>query len=194
MMATLQSSNKNLLDITNNIKAITEKIKAGEGTVGRLLNDPAMANSLQATLHDFETIAAKGERTISNLEEFTERINSQNSSINKLFADTLLFDSVKSSITQLRSIAQTANDFATNLDSFAANLKTASQNLRDTNNTAGMLLNDKQIAEDLQTVIKNLKSASLKLNDDLEAAQHNFLLRGYFKKTSKNTPSTDSIK
>jgi phospholipid/cholesterol/gamma-HCH transport system substrate-binding protein len=38
-----------------------------------------------------------------------------------------------------------------------------------------MLLNDKQIADNIQTTIQNLKAASKKLDDDLEALQHNFL-------------------
>jgi len=50
-----------------------------------------------------------------------------------------------------------------------------------------MLLYDKQTADSLQVIIKNLTSASKKLDEDMEAMQHNFLLKGYFKKENKSS-------
>lgn len=49
-----------------------------------------------------------------------------------------------------------------------------------------MILNDKQTADDIQITIQNLKAASKKLDEDLEALQHNFLLKGYFRKKNKS--------
>jgi phospholipid/cholesterol/gamma-HCH transport system substrate-binding protein len=51
----------------------------------------------------------------------------------------------------------------------------------------GIILNDKELASDIQTTLCNLKSASKKLYEDLEAMQHNFLLKGYFKNKQKST-------
>jgi phospholipid/cholesterol/gamma-HCH transport system substrate-binding protein len=48
-----------------------------------------------------------------------------------------------------------------------------------------MLLNDEQSANKIKLTLQNLQSASKKLDDDLEAVQHNFLLRGFFKKKAK---------
>ena len=182
MMATLQSSTKNLSEITDNIKAISEKIRAGEGTIGKLVNDPSLGSTLQKTLNDFRAVAAKGKQSVANIENFTANMNKPNSSLNKLFADTALYDSVKNIIAQLQSITQTVNEFAGNMNDFANNLATVSESLYDTTSTAGMLLYDKQTADSLQVIIKNLISASKKLDEDLEAIRHNFLLKGYFKK------------
>ena len=48
-----------------------------------------------------------------------------------------------------------------------------------------MLLNDVKTATDIKEMLGNLKAASKKLDEDLEAAQHNFLLRGFFKNKAK---------
>lgn len=185
MLATLQSSNKNLLEITNNLKAITLQIKDGKGTLGRLINDSSFINNLQLALNDFKRIAEKGKMAVANIEDFTTRVDTKTSSINKLFADTILYDSIKLAVIGLNSIVQTANNFADNINTFSKNLAKASDNLSDTTNTAGMLLNDKQTADDIHAVVRNLKAASKKLDEDLEALQHNFLLKGYFKKKNK---------
>ncbi|HEY6954914.1 MAG TPA: MlaD family protein, partial [Flavisolibacter sp.] len=47
MMATLQRNNKNLLDITSNIKTITDRLMNGQGSAGRILSSDELANELQ---------------------------------------------------------------------------------------------------------------------------------------------------
>lgn len=56
-----------------------------------------------------------------------------------------------------------------------------------------MILNDKQTADDIQITIQNLKAASKKLDEDLEALQHNFLLKGYFRKKNKVQPQINNF-
>lgn len=51
--------------------------------------------------------------------------------------------------------------------------------------TLGRLLNDEDIADNIDQTITNLKTSSKKLDENMEAAKHNFLLRGYFKKKEK---------
>ncbi|MDD3004820.1 MlaD family protein [Flavobacterium sp.] len=49
----------------------------------------------------------------------------------------------------------------------------------------GKLINDNSMAEDLDATMTNLKTSTKKLDENMEAAKHNFLLRGYFKKKKK---------
>jgi len=186
MIATLQAGNRNLLEITNNLKIISEKIKSGQGTIGKLIDDPAVANSIHLIADNLKVVSSQGKKSIANIEDFTERINDENSSVNKLFADTVLYDSIKNAIILLQSLVKRTNEFAGNMNVFAENLKTTSESLKDTSNTVGVLLNDKQTADSLKVIVNNLTSASKRLDEDLKAAQHNFLLRGYFKKENKN--------
>jgi len=194
MFGLLNASNKNLLDITNNLKLVSKKLTGEDGTLGKLINDPSMANTLQATLNNLKTFSDHSKEVIADIEIFAKKINIQGSSLNKLFTDSTLYDSIKTSITQIKQVTVTANDFANNINDFAMNIKTASSGLQDSSTMAGMLLNNKRMTLHFESTIKNLESASKKLNEDLEAIQHNFLFRGYFRKKQRNFPViTDSM-
>ena len=49
----------------------------------------------------------------------------------------------------------------------------------------GKLINDDSMAKDLDATMTNLKTSTKKLDENMEAAKSNFLLRGYFKKKEK---------
>jgi phospholipid/cholesterol/gamma-HCH transport system substrate-binding protein len=60
--------------------------------------------------------------------------------------------------------------------------------------TFGMLINDSTMATNINTTIHNLKSSSKGLDENLEAAKHNILFRGYFKKKQKEREERDAQK
>lgn len=49
----------------------------------------------------------------------------------------------------------------------------------------GKLINDDSMASDLDATMTNLKTSTKKLDENMEAAKSNFLLKGYFKKKKK---------
>lgn len=49
----------------------------------------------------------------------------------------------------------------------------------------GKLIQDTSIAKDLDQTMENISSSAKGLNENMEAAKHNFLLRGFFKKKEK---------
>lgn len=49
----------------------------------------------------------------------------------------------------------------------------------------GKLINDDSMANDLDATMTNLKTSTKKLDENMEAAKSNFLLKGYFKKKKK---------
>jgi phospholipid/cholesterol/gamma-HCH transport system substrate-binding protein len=57
--------------------------------------------------------------------------------------------------------------------------------LNSGNGTLGRLIQDSTIAENINQTIVNLKKSSRGLDENMEAAKHNFLLKGYFKKKEK---------
>lgn len=53
------------------------------------------------------------------------------------------------------------------------------------NGTLGRLIQDSNLAENLNQTMLNLKKSSKGLDENMEAAKHNFLFKGYFNKKAK---------
>ncbi len=182
MINTFQDNNKNLLSITNDFKIISHKLASGEGTIGKLLNDSSVYENIDAATTSLKIASASAQQLAGSLAKFSSGLNMKGTLANDLITDTMIFSSVKASVFQLQQIADTAAAFITNL-------KLAGSN---PNSPIGVLLYDAEAGARIKETIKNLESSSVKLDEDLEAAQHNILLRGYFKKKAKaekNEPS-----
>ena len=74
---------------------------------------------------------------------------------------------------------------AENAEIITDELATILVSINDGEGTIGRLINDEEIAKDLDATMENLKKSSKGLNENMEAAKHSFLLRGYFKKKAK---------
>jgi phospholipid/cholesterol/gamma-HCH transport system substrate-binding protein len=178
MMITLQENNKNLLAITGDIKAITGKIRNGEGTLGRILTDDTLYSQIGQTVEKLNRTASNAEKMSASLAEYTGKMNTKGNLANDLVTDTVLFNSLTSTINELRRIVDSAAGIT-------ANLQKAASGLNDQGSPAGVLLHDQPTGTDLKATMKNLETATQKLNEDLEALKHNFLFKRYFKKQEK---------
>ncbi len=193
MLMTLQENNKNLVEITTSFKSISKKIDSGNGVIGALLNNDEMTrkvgasvDGLQATMNNFQAASQRSKAVLANLDNFTARLNTEGSLANKLATDTTLFKVLQGTLTQLRDVTITAGQITNNL-------KAASDQLHKDDNAAGVLLNDKESAATIKQTLNNLESSSKKLEEDLEAVQHNFLFKRYFKKKDKEAKEADTL-
>lgn len=74
---------------------------------------------------------------------------------------------------------------AGNAEYISAQLAEIIFNVNSGKGTIGRLIQDTTIAENLSATMVNLKTSSQGLDENMEAAKHNFLLKGYFKKKEK---------
>jgi phospholipid/cholesterol/gamma-HCH transport system substrate-binding protein len=175
MINTLQENNKNFLAITNDFKIISKKLANGEGTVGKLLNDTTVYDNIEATTASLQMASAKAQQLIGSLQTYAAGLNKKGSLANQLVTDTIVFNSIKNTALQLQHVADSSA-------AFINNLKNASSN---PNTPVGIMLHDEKTGTHLKETIINMESSSKKLDEDLEALQHNIFFRGYFKKKAK---------
>lgn len=176
MFNTLRKTNDNVLAITTNFKTISDKLVAGEGTIGKLLNDDAIYKNISAVTVSLCKAMNEANKVMSSLNTFTSNLNKEGTLPNELVTDTVMYGSMKASILQLQQISSSTQEF----------LKSLNQKSNNPNTSLGVLLNDEDSGKKLKETIKNLEGSSIKLNEDLEALQHNFLLKKYFKNKAKN--------
>ena len=74
---------------------------------------------------------------------------------------------------------------AGNLEIISGQLAEIMFKVNNGNGTLGRLIQDSTISENINQMIINLKKSSKGLDENMEAAKSNFLLRGYYKKKEK---------
>ncbi|MDF2517686.1 MAG: transporter permease [Sphingobacterium sp.] len=188
MMETLQVNNENLAKITTDFVEISRGLADGKGMVGAMLTDTAMVNTLRASLLSISAAMNNANKASANLVTLTNSLNSNKGLIHDLTTDTAIFSNLRQSAAQLQGVSQTANALINNLNN-------ASSRLNDKDNAVGVLLNDPASANQIKSAINNLNSSTEKLDENMEALQHNFLLRGFFKKKMKeNAKKAEELK
>ncbi|WP_353127510.1 MlaD family protein [Parapedobacter pyrenivorans] len=178
MMATLQTNNKNLVEITENFGLVSARIARGEGTFGALLNDSLMAVHIKQMIGNLNQTAANTANASAALNQLTTKLNAEGTLINDLLTDTVVYGNLQEAVAQLQGITQTASALVTNLNQTAGKLD-------DKDNAVGVLLNDPEAAETIKQTLINLEQSTEKLDQNMEALQHNFLFRGFFRKQAK---------
>lgn len=125
---------------------ILMKANRGDGTLGKIINDEALYNNLDATVGETKLTLAKLQNTI-------DRVNRGDGSAGKLLNDPELYNNLNNSVRQLEAI---------------------SKDLRAGKGTAGKLLTDEAIYNDSRAAIADLRVSISKLNnitDDLSAGK-----------------------
>ncbi|MEO8108848.1 MAG: MlaD family protein [Ginsengibacter sp.] len=189
MMNTLSKNNDNLYSITNDLKVISSQMASGKGSLGKLLTDETFYDQLNATAFILKKTSQNLDRFSANMTAYTSHLNEKGTLANDLVTDTIIFSRLRQTIAQLQQVASTSDSVMTNLKTTSVSLNKGVDNLNSALSSdktpVGVLLHDQQAAANIKASLQNLQSGTKKLNDDLEAVQHNFLLRGFFKKKAK---------
>jgi phospholipid/cholesterol/gamma-HCH transport system substrate-binding protein len=161
-----------LLAITTDFKAISHGLVAGEGTVGKLLTSNVLYDQLDAVAVSLLHTSEKASQATGSLARFSAGLNKPGTLANDLTTDTIVFQAISSTAMQLQHIADSAAGVV-------AQLKLATENRQS---TVGVLLHDEATGAQLKTTLATLARSADVLETDLEALQHTFLLRGFFRK------------
>jgi len=185
MLQTLSSSNNNIAAISASLKTTAGKIS--QSKLLQLMDDEQMAADLKATLHQARNTANGARKFTSQLNGLLHDLKAGKGAAGILLADTAAAANLKNTLAGLNQSGAQLQGLTHQLSAVINNI--AGQ-LRG-NTPAGVLLNDSTSALHIRQTLRNIDSATLGLQQNMEALKHNFLLRGYFKAKEKAKKKTN---
>jgi phospholipid/cholesterol/gamma-HCH transport system substrate-binding protein len=169
---------ENTRSLTNDLSLIAKRINDGRGIVGELLNDGQLALELRQAVTNLSTTGNNTALASAELHKLLYELRNGNGLMPTLIKDTSYTNTFKNALANIERVSA-------NAQVFSGNLQTLSAKINDEDNAIGVLLSDKAMANQLRKTIENAEQATDKLDANMEALQHNFLFRGYFKKQAK---------
>jgi len=121
-------------------------------------------NSVKSSVDNAGIITAQ-------LAEFSYKMNNGNGTLTKLITDQEFSNSLKTTLINLQT---SSNEFA----KFTIKMN-------DGKGALSKMMTDENFGNTLDSTMSNLKSGTKALSENMEAAKHNILLKGYFNKQKK---------
>jgi phospholipid/cholesterol/gamma-HCH transport system substrate-binding protein len=146
------------------LTAVIEDIRAGRGTVGKLMTDEQLYRELQqftSAARDVTEGLARGKGTLGQLLNNPESARQLEASLRNLTAITNKINAGQGSLGQLMNDPTLAN----NLSAVTANFESLSSKLNKGEGTMGRLMNDESLYRRLDAVTTNLQALTAKLNE-----------------------------
>ncbi len=141
----LVTDNQEKVSMTmSNLQDITTKLNKGEGTLGKLINDPALHDELLAAVRDIKSAAGGAKDFMANAQSIVDQIKAGKGTLG-----TLVYDET------------TANDLKTTV----ANIRLVSDKLAKGEGTLGKLINDDGLYLTAQSTLKKADRALDSLGD-----------------------------
>lgn len=178
MFKTLNKTNENTALLTADLLKITDQILEGKGTLGTLINDTIMARNIQQMVVELKKTSEGTGVAMSKINQIISKVNYDESAAAVILSDTAAANQIREVLANLEKSGEDVNAITRNINDYIKEVKSGKGALNH-------LTQDEDFVKELDSTMIQIKEASEKLNQNMEALQHNFLFRGYFKKLEK---------
>lgn len=169
---------ENTRSLTSDLKLIAKKVNEGQGVVGELFHDGKIAQDLRLAVANLRATGDNTAKLSAELHGLIAELRTGDGLLPTLINDTSYANTFSNALTNMEAVSENAGVVAQNLE-------TLSGRLTSDDNAIGVLLTDSTFADRLRTTMVNTEQATEKLDENMEALQHNFLFRRYFRKQEK---------
>lgn len=177
MMRTLNITNENVKDITNDLKQIVQKLNR-PNTLWSILMDSVVADNLKQAVVNIKITGENAAVITGDLSRIVKDVKAGKGTIGALITDTTFSTQLHQSVVNIKLISDS-------LALVTGDLHYITSNVKNGKGAVGTLLMDTTFVGNLNKSMENIKSGTKGFDEDMEALKHNILLRRYFKKKAK---------
>lgn len=140
----LAENSEKVTETMSNLQAITNKINQGEGTLGKLVNDPQLHDELLAAVEQLRDAAGDARKLVDNTRAVVDHVKSGQGALGTLIYDEATAENLRSTVAGLRSV---------------------SDKLSQGEGTLGKLINDDTMYREAQSTLRKADRALDGLGD-----------------------------
>lgn len=163
---------------TADLLTITHQILEGEGTIGVLIRDTILAQNIQHTILELRRTSEGTGRAMDKINKIISKVNYDESAAAVILSDTATANQIRKVFDNLEASSGDIKAITTNLETYINEIKSGK-------GAVNLITQDEGFAKDMDSTMIQIKEASEKLNQNMEALQHNFFFRGYFRKLDR---------
>jgi phospholipid/cholesterol/gamma-HCH transport system substrate-binding protein len=162
VFSALESTVENSIKASENLFLITESIKNGEGALGKLLNDPAMNQSIDDITDNIFAITHDAKVVM-------DKTNSSQNDLGRLLNDDLFSRKMEQTFVQLDTVMM-------NMQSLTAEIRQASEAINQGDGVINKLLYDSDLSVETDTTLTKLHDAIDNVTQTSDAIRRSWIL------------------
>ncbi|MGZ8543673.1 MAG: MlaD family protein [Flavisolibacter sp.] len=181
MLKVLSTTNQDVAAIASGLKQTVARLNA-PNTLWTLLEDPSLPSEVRLSLNSIKQSTQHINKITMDLQQIVGEVRSGKGAVGSLLQDTTL-------VPELHDVVQNIKIISTKVDKISLQTSALIDDIQKQMSTGKgplpALLNDEDMTRQLSQALRHINEASQSINQSMEALQHSFLLRGYFKKLEK---------
>lgn len=180
MLRSLGRSNDNVVEITNDLRALTRRLNSEKGLVS-MMSDTVLVDDIGLAIQEVRLAATNARMLTERANTVVRDLQNGQGALGALIGDAATDQQVRGVMTNLQMVSDSLLLVAQRIGGFAEGLDRAG-------GLAHTMTRDTMMVLEVKRVVANLDTSSTLLNEDLRALQRNWFFRRYFREKGRVTP------
>ncbi|MBK9930842.1 MAG: MCE family protein [Saprospiraceae bacterium] len=181
MLVYLSKTNRNIADITENLKITLQALNENQRLM-HLLSSDEIPDLVSSTLREFKQASSEINYSAHAVHQIIDSVQFGSGNLSALIYDTTIFVQLRQASTSIKEFGEKTNVIAKEVDQIINSLD---RDLQKGNGPVQALLRDSAWVSSINSTLDNLNKGTASFDQNMEALKSNFLFRGYFKKQAR---------